>query len=205
MMEKAYSAATVAAALLLAWQATAGDLGFETSAEAIVTRLLVPKATPKLKFRGIGKPKSIKSIKVRGLIIAPDNGQMVEVETTVATENKRIDGIVNLNVLFDIDSFAIRGESFPLLDELGKALRHPQLVNRTVSINGHTDAEGSEAYNLRLSLKRAIRVRQYLTSNHGIRLDRVRVMGFGEGVPLRPNTSVAGKRLNRRVEIVAVN
>ena len=46
---------------------------------------------------------------------------------------------------------------------------------------------------------------QYLVNNHRIAPERLKVMGYGEGLPLVTNTSTANKQLNRRVEIVATN
>jgi OmpA-OmpF porin, OOP family len=60
-------------------------------------------------------------------------------------------------------------------------------------------------YNLRLSLNRAMAVKQYLANNHIILPFRLKVTGYGEGLPLVTNTSAASKQLNRWVEIVATN
>jgi outer membrane protein OmpA-like peptidoglycan-associated protein len=202
-MVKTLSAAFGAALLLFAWQAMAGELGFETTADGIAKRLLAPKIKGKIRLRGATMTKSIK---VRGLtVVGRETGQpkVVEIEAVIPTDKSG--GVVNLSAQFDVGSYTIRPGSILLLDELGKALRRPDLGERTVSINGHTDSDGEETYNLRLSLDRAMAVRQFLVNNYGISPDRMRVMGYGEGVPLKPNTSVEGKRLNRRVEIVAVN
>ena len=53
-----------------------------------------------------------------------------------------------------------------------------------------------------MSLNRALAVKDYLVGKYGISPDRLKVFGFGESMPLAPNTSVENKQLNRRVEIV---
>jgi outer membrane protein OmpA-like peptidoglycan-associated protein len=186
---------------------TSGELGFEDTAKGIAKRLLEPAARPAVravKTRSLGGTARTAGIKVRGLTLVETRpGRTTVVEKTVTIPQERTGGFVNLAVRFDVDSYAIRPGSIPLLDELGKALSYPGLSDRSVFVNGHTDSDGDEGYNLRLSLNRARAVKQYLTNNHAISPDRLKMMGYGEGVPLASNTSVAHKQLNRRVEIVA--
>ncbi len=68
-------------------------------------------------------------------------------------------------------------------------------------INGHTDADGSEGYNLELSVNRAAAMKRYLVNTHRIAADSLEVVGYGEGMPLVANSSRANKQLNRRVEV----
>ena len=67
-------------------------------------------------------------------------------------------------------------------------------------IQGHTDSEGSEAYNMELSEKRARVIYDYLV-NKGVPAKRLRYEGLGESQPLKPNTDASGKAANRRVEL----
>jgi len=90
------------------------------------------------------------------------------------------------------------------LNELGQALTSEKLKGIPVSINGHTDSDGKDAYNLKLSLNRAFAVKSYLTSNYSISPSLLKVVGYGEGLPLVPNNSQANKQINRRVEIVTL-
>ena len=110
-------------------------------------------------------------------------------------------GAVNLSLRFDTGKSILRAESLPLIDELAKALLSPELASRKISVNGHTDADGDEDNNRLLSLERAWAVRNHLVAKLGIEPDRLLVQGFGEELPLLPNTSEANKGLNRRVEI----
>ena len=111
---------------------------------------------------------------------------------------------VNLEIQFDVNSARLRPRSIPLLDELAEALIDPRLKANSYFINGHTDSDGSDEYNLKLSLERADSVRQYLVQNHNIDDGRLKVMGYGEGLPLNANRSRSDKQINRRVEILSV-
>ena len=75
--------------------------------------------------------------------------------------------------------------------------RHPTV---RVLVEGHTDAIGSDAYNLRLSERRAAAVRDYLVE-HGVEATRIDVRGAGKAAPIASNATEAGRAQNRRVEI----
>jgi OOP family OmpA-OmpF porin len=106
--------------------------------------------------------------------------------------------IVLRNVLFDFDRSNIRPDSAPVLDEAVALLKEAGAIN--IAAEGHTDSIGTEAYNLKLSLRRANSVRQYLI-DHGIAADRIRVEGFGESQPVASNATADGRAQNRRVEL----
>ncbi len=108
---------------------------------------------------------------------------------------------INLAVQFDTDSSVIKPESYGLLNELGKALISDKLNNKRVLIAGHTDSDASKDYNLKLSKERAQSVKDYLTKNFPIAPERISTTGFGESVPLVPNTNRYNKLLNRRVQV----
>jgi outer membrane protein OmpA-like peptidoglycan-associated protein/antitoxin component of MazEF toxin-antitoxin module len=108
--------------------------------------------------------------------------------------------VTTRGILFDVDSDVIREESAPTLDQIGTMLQvHPDL---RISIEGHTDADGEEAYNRELSERRAASVRDRLIESYGIDPSRLESRGFGESVPLAPNDTAEGKQQNRRVELV---
>lgn len=73
-----------------------------------------------------------------------------------------------------------------------------------VRIDGHTDSDGSAAYNQDLSLRRAGAVRDFFVSQ-GLDAKRFKVQGFGESKPVAPNDTRANKRLNRRVELTVID
>jgi outer membrane protein OmpA-like peptidoglycan-associated protein len=75
---------------------------------------------------------------------------------------------IDLEINFDFNSAAITSKAEPQLDELGAALSDPQLKGGTISINGHTDGVGGDAFNKKLSERRAAMIKQYLVDNfHG--------------------------------------
>ncbi|GAB4519025.1 MAG: OmpA family protein [Roseibium sp.] len=105
------------------------------------------------------------------------------------------------NIYFPSGSASLEARSAPLLNSLvGIISRCPGLV---IEVGGHTDSDGSETSNLRLSERRAAAVKQYLVSRD-IPDDRIRSVGYGESRPVAPNTSAEGKRRNRRIEFVVV-
>lgn len=100
-------------------------------------------------------------------------------------------------VFFDLDSATIKAESFRILDDVAATLEnHTEL--RLVEVQGHTDDQGAEDYNLQLSQKRAEAVRKYLIGQ-GIEPDRLVARGYGEGQPLQPGTGEDAREVNRRV------
>jgi OOP family OmpA-OmpF porin len=102
-------------------------------------------------------------------------------------------------VLFDFNRAEIRADAQPVLDGLAAHLqRNPDL---RLVIEGHTDAIGSESYNLKLSKKRADAAKAYLVSK-GVDLGRLWTTGAGMAHPVAPNDTAAGRALNRRVEFI---
>jgi OOP family OmpA-OmpF porin len=105
---------------------------------------------------------------------------------------------------FDFDKSNIKPEFQPVLDEAAQILKDNPNVN--VTIEGYTDSKGTEAYNLRLSDRRANAVKQYLVSR-GIAANRMDTVGKGEADPVAPNTlpngrdNPEGRAMNRRAEL----
>ncbi len=110
--------------------------------------------------------------------------------------------IVTHGILFDPDSHTIKGESMKTLKEIGRLLEDdPEL---RLSIEGHTDSDGSDEHNLTLSQNRANSVREYLIATYGVGADRLEAKGQGESSPIDTNDSSEGKANNRRVELVKI-
>ncbi len=101
------------------------------------------------------------------------------------------------NITFELNSADLKEEAYPILDQLVKFLK--QNPDIKVEISAHTDDLGSEQYNLKLSLRRANSVVEYL-KEHGISPDRMIAIGYGESRPLVPNDSDEHRAMNRRVE-----
>lgn len=101
------------------------------------------------------------------------------------------------NIYFASGSARLTPDSTPLLDAVADIVaRCPDL---TVQVAGHTDADGSEAANRRLSAARAASVADWL-ARRGISPDRFRTAGFGEARPVADNATAEGKAKNRRIE-----
>ncbi len=108
--------------------------------------------------------------------------------------------IVTHGILFDVDSHKIKGESYKTLKQIGQLLQDdPDL---RLSIEGHTDSDGSGEHNLTLSQNRANSVRDYLISTYSIDPGRLEAKGWGESKPIDANDTAEGKANNRRVELV---
>jgi outer membrane protein OmpA-like peptidoglycan-associated protein len=103
-------------------------------------------------------------------------------------------------VYFDTGKATLQKRSFPLLNEVAAVLEaNPQVTK--VRVDGHTDAQGSDSANLKLSDARAASVRAYLVGR-GIRAARLDSKGFGEAVPVATNNTKDGREANRRVEFL---
>ena len=112
-------------------------------------------------------------------------------------------GNANLKVEFDFNSANIRKESHALLKELASALKDKALAKKQITIAGHTDTTGDDAYNMQLSVKRAQAVKNYLVAQHKVPSAKLKVLGFGETMPVIDNKSKNNRQLNRRVEILS--
>ena len=102
-------------------------------------------------------------------------------------------------ILFGYDQSDLTVPARENLDKLVVILnKYPDTV---MEIQGHTDSKGSEAYNNRLSERRALTVSSYLKSK-GIAASRLNVKAFGEGAPKYDNATDDGRAQNRRVEFL---
>lgn len=108
--------------------------------------------------------------------------------------------IVTHGILFDSGSDKIKAESYKTLADIGQLLtENPGL---RVSIEGHTDNDGADEYNLKLSQNRANSVKTYLMQVYKIDGSRLETKGWGRTKPIDVNTTAEGKANNRRVELV---
>jgi outer membrane protein OmpA-like peptidoglycan-associated protein len=123
--------------------------------------------------------------------------QIEGVEVTRPSEGE-INVKLTSDVLFDLDSSALRSESRTTLREL--ADNFEQYPDNIILVEGHTDSSGTEQHNQRLSEQRAANVADYLIEN-GVRSSSVTVFGYGESRPKSSNATAEGRQLNRRVEI----
>ena len=105
------------------------------------------------------------------------------------------------DVLFDFDKSVLKPEGMAKLDDLAGKVK---AINLEVVIAiGHTDSIGSDAYNQKLSVRRAESVKAYLVSK-GVEPNRIYTEGKGEKQPVASNKTKEGRQKNRRVEIEVI-
>ena len=109
--------------------------------------------------------------------------------------------VFNADTFFDFDKSTLKPEGRQLLDQVAQQARGIEL--ETIIAVGHTDSIGTEAYNQKLSERRAASVKAYLVSL-GIDPNRIYTEGKGELQPIASNKTKEGRAQNRRVEIEIV-
>ncbi|MEL6342291.1 MAG: OmpA family protein [Myxococcota bacterium] len=104
---------------------------------------------------------------------------------------------IDQRIQFESGKSVIKPISYPILDSVAQVMGdYPDL---RVLVEGHTDSDGSESYNMRLSNNRAASVRDYLIQQ-GVSAERLDSLGYGETRPIDTNRTPEGKLNNRRVE-----
>ncbi len=99
---------------------------------------------------------------------------------------------------FEFNKSALLPNAYSTLDKIAKSIKSNP--NTEWSVEGYTDAVGSESYNMKLSRERAQSVVDYLVSK-GVDRDKLQVVGKGESNPIATNSTAEGRAMNRRVEI----
>jgi OOP family OmpA-OmpF porin len=105
---------------------------------------------------------------------------------------------ISSDLLFDFDKATIKPEYHSFLDSTKKIF--DDYPTMKVQIDGHADSTGPEAYNQKLSERRAKAVMNYLVNSVGIAQSRLTAVGYGEMKPAYPNDTKANRAKNRRVE-----
>ena len=137
----------------------------------------------------------------------PNSGRVVKInyttpsavhalETRLATTGRA----AVYGIYFDFDSAVVREQSTPALQQITGALN--QNPNWKLTIEGHTDNLGSDAYNLDLSKRRAEAVKDVLVTRYHIDATRLTTVGYGASRPKASNDTLEGRAENRRVELV---
>jgi outer membrane protein OmpA-like peptidoglycan-associated protein len=103
-------------------------------------------------------------------------------------------------IYFETNKANLKLISYSALDDLVDLLKDNDAIHLT--IEGHTDSDADDSYNMTLSQKRTESVRDYLVSK-GISPDRLTPIGYGETRPVADNKTSMGKAKNRRVELKA--
>ena len=108
--------------------------------------------------------------------------------------------IILKDVNFALNSAELTPQSKQILDENRQVARLKEEPDMKVEVAGHTDSTGSDAYNQKLSERRAQAVVDYLISK-GVDPNRLKAVGYGESKPIASNETEAGRAKNRRVEL----
>lgn len=131
----------------------------------------------------------------RNLLLAPKQSSIIKKDDKLM--------IALDNIYFDYDKSSIKEESKATLDKVAAILMaHPKL---NIEIEAHTDSQGDDAYNMKLSEERAAATKNYLVSK-GVNAERLKAKGFGETKPISACTSCteADHQQNRRIEFIIV-
>lgn len=128
--------------------------------------------------------------------VAPEQSDGCPAKVVVTAEKVEI----LERVFFQVNEAVILPESHGLLGEVARVLvAHPEIVR--VEVQGHTDDQAADAYNLKLSQARAQAVLEFLVAR-GVDAGRLVAKGYGETRPLVPGTTEDARAQNRRVEFV---
>ena len=123
--------------------------------------------------------------------------QIEGVEVTRPSETEIAVRLAN-DILFDVDSAALRPESRATLRDL--ATNFAKYPDNQMTVEGHADSTGTDEHNMTLSQRRADSVRDFLVGQ-GVATRSISAVGFGESRPKESNATAEGRQLNRRVEI----
>ena len=150
-------------------------------------------------------PADLKT-EIRDLVFKVEDigGKVVDLQMKETDTEIRIE--LAADVLFDFDKADLRKDARNALKQVAGIIT--EKAKGTVRIEGHTDAKGSDAYNQKLSQRRANSVRDWLVKNEGLKSVKFSTVGHGAKKPVAPNTKPdgsddpEGRQKNRRVEIV---
>jgi len=155
------------------------------------------------------EPKGVTVTTPDGRVLEVPRGQAFDVSgANVVVERETPQGTtltVQNDVLFDFDKAELKPEAAQALGRVVDIIR--RRGPRAVTVAGHTDSVGGDAYNDQLSRRRAQAVQTWMAVNGGGGLPPVRVEGRGEREPVAPNTvdgrdNPEGRQKNRRVEVL---
>ncbi|HVS04104.1 MAG TPA: OmpA family protein [Thermoanaerobaculia bacterium] len=186
--------------------AEAGDPGPWDPATVAAAEAAVARLGPQ---RGLAIERSIVAIVgLEGGVAAASTGIVATVEQVrqamqeLGARETELEVRVELpaDVLFDFDRATIRPDAAQALAHLATLIRSHR--GSSTLLEGHTDARGDEAYNQRLSQRRAAAVAAWLVEREDIAAGGLETRGWGESRPAASNDSDEGRQRNRRVEAV---
>lgn len=155
----------------------------------------VPSGLTSLKFEANNLKDGKERIFITNLKVAEGG---VDLRRKLLSEGK----ISTNGILFDSGSATIQPQSMGIIRQISQVLQ--QDGNIKLKIVGHTDADGNDAANLELSKKRAVSVKNALTSIFNVSPNRLQTDGKGETAPVGDNSTADGKAKNRRVEFIKI-
>ena len=157
--------------------------------------------------------KTERALKVQGQELASERARREEAEKKAEQARADLARIAQVGqtdrgtvitlpggVLFASGKSVLLGSAEAKLSQVAEALVTGS-PDSSMEVEGHTDSQGSDSYNTKLSESRAQAVRDYLVA-HGIAADRITAKGLGESRPIADNNSPEGRANNRRVEII---
>jgi len=148
-----------------------------------------------LKFNVHGIKDGEERIFIQNIKIAEGG---LDLRRTLMTEGR----VTTNGILFDSGKARIKPQSYGIIRQISQVLMQDESIN--LNIIGHTDADGADDTNLKLSKERAAAVKQALISVYKISGDRLETEGKGESEPVGDNKTPDGKAQNRRVEFVKI-
>jgi outer membrane protein OmpA-like peptidoglycan-associated protein len=108
---------------------------------------------------------------------------------------------LDLDIRFEFNSDQLTNDGKDVLDQLGEALKSPELASaKGIMLEGHADAKGSAIYNKLLSLKRAQTAKNYLASKQNVPAGKLKAVGKGSTEPIDPSNPE--DPVNRRVRVI---
>ena len=189
------------ALLALALCAGPGSAVAQALKESTVLEALKPRTTRSLTISPADQAKAAEERR-----IIDDALHQSQTRSLSSTQREQVAAIakekpkIDLEIYFDYKSAASAPKAVPDLTTLGHALSSPDLAGSVFMIAGHTDAKGSERYNLSLSEQRAEAVKRFLMQKFSLSSDSLMAVGYGKEQLKNTDDPFAAE--NRRVQIV---
>ena len=141
--------------------------------------------------------------RVSGEIVIPFKNQQTNSgsHSTYSANQPRVEND-DLTIPFTLNKYGIKNTYRPSIQSLGQLLQSDP--DSMILIEGYTDNTGSKDYNVALSLDRANNIADLLNTKYAIAPERLKVLGHGQRFPIKTNSTIEGRRKNRRVEIKMV-
>ncbi len=169
-----------------------------------VARMLAgPQFKPSLKMRGVQMVGGAQNMRPESAALAPQPSQAItlaQASTLTGTTSSapvQSSQAFAVSVPFGFNSAKLAPDAFEALDNIAEGIKLVQLSGELV-IEGHTDAKGGDAYNVRLSMRRAAAVKRYFAQHHHIAASKLKAIGKGRAEPLNGKNPFAPE--NRRVQ-----